>query len=101
MRGTTCPSNYFWFQRFMRGYQERVGDLVKQNLGISSSIMVALMEKIADMHEQKLDQVKTVKLALYCMICYLGALRVASESVWGSAGDCVRLPLVTPNSLTL
>ena len=56
LRVTTCPSNSLWFQCFMQGFHERVGDLVKQNLGISS-IMNMLMEKIAHMHESDYDNV--------------------------------------------
>ena len=75
LRVTTCPSNSFWFQPFMRGFHERVGDLVKQNLGISSSIMTVLMEKIAGMHEADTSNVCTVELGFHCMLYCLGALR--------------------------
>ena len=90
MRVTTCPSNSFWFECFMWGYHERVGDLVKQNLGICFSIMVELMEKITDMQEQNLDNVKMVELAFYCMICYLGALH-GNKGFWFSLGECLHL----------
>ena len=90
LRVTTCPSNSFWFQRFMRGFHERVGDLIKQNLGISSAIMSVLMEKIGIMHEVNMDNVRTVELGLYCMLCYLGALR-GNEGFLVSLGECWRL----------
>ena len=75
LRVTTCPSNSFWFQCwFMRGFHERVGNLVKQNLGLSSSIMTMLMEKIANMREADTSNACAVELGFYCMIYYLGAL---------------------------
>lgn len=61
MRVTTCPSNSFWFQYFMQGFHERVGDLVKQNVGISSSIMIGLMEKIVNMHETDTNNIHTLE----------------------------------------
>lgn len=97
LRVTTCPSNSFWFQRFMRGFHERVGDLVKQNLGISSSIMTVLMEKITDMHEADTSNVRTVELGFYCMLCYLGALR-GDEAFRVNLGECWRLREATLSS---
>ena len=97
LRVTTCPSNSFWFQRFMRGFHERVGDLVKQNLGISSSIMTVLMEKITDIHEANTSNVCTVELAFYCMLCYLGAL-CSDKAFQVNLGECWRLCEATLSS---
>jgi hypothetical protein len=48
-----------WFERFMRGMHNRMGDNVQQDLGLTADIMVKLMErleldwKVAEMAEMK------------------------------------------------
>ena len=39
---TTCPSNGFWFDRFMVGYYKRVGQLLVQDLAISIEVVLAV-----------------------------------------------------------
>jgi hypothetical protein len=39
---TTCPSNGFWFDRFMVGYYKRVGQLLVQDLALSIEVVLAV-----------------------------------------------------------
>jgi len=51
MRGTTklmtsmCPANGEWFERFMLGFHNRVGDVSCLDLAVSIKVMLALMER--------------------------------------------------------
>ena len=69
-----CPTNSFWFHHFMQGFHEQVGDLIKQDLGITSLLMVKIMRRITLTHEADPANVDTVEFGLYCMISHLGAL---------------------------
>ena len=90
MRLTDCPMRSFWYQRFMRGYHERVGDLIKQDLGISLAVMVALMAKLTLLHEGKQNDVRTIEIVLYCKILHLGDLR-GNEGFLVNLGECWKL----------
>jgi hypothetical protein len=39
-----CPSNGFWFDRFMVGYYKRVGQLLVQDMAVSIEVMLAVQE---------------------------------------------------------
>ena len=41
---SNCPSNGFWFDRFMVGYYKRVGQLLVQDMAVSIEVMLAVQE---------------------------------------------------------
>ena len=42
VHATSCPSDGIWFGRFMRGLEKRMGRQVKQDLGISIDVLLAV-----------------------------------------------------------
>lgn len=76
---TTCPTHGEWFERFQKGLHERMGDLVKQDLGISINLMHALMDRYEVPWEvagnNRKCQQETLFPALFCIVAFCCALR--------------------------
>jgi hypothetical protein len=76
---TTCPTHADWFERFTKGMHERMGDRVKQDLGITIDVMHALMRRYEQRWERARgfrEQEENVLFpALFCIVCFCCALR--------------------------
>jgi hypothetical protein len=68
-----------WFDRFMRGMHNRMGDNVQQDLGLTSDIMVKLLERLE--LEWKVtekggeERLWITQLGVFCLAGYARALR--------------------------
>ena len=76
---TTCPTHGVWSERFSKGMHERMGDLVKQDLGITIEQMHALMKRYEDRWikagPSRELQKQTIFPALFALIAFCCALR--------------------------
>ena len=76
---TTCPTHGDWFERFSKGMHERMGDKVKQDLGVTIQVMHVLMAKYdrrwALAGDNRAKQEAVVFPALFCVVCFCCALR--------------------------
>jgi hypothetical protein len=76
---TTSPSHGDWFERFSRGMHERMGDKVKQDLGVTIDQMHMLManyeRRWALAGNGRESQSRVVFPALFCVVGFCCALR--------------------------
>ena len=76
---TTCPTHGEWFERFQKGLHERMGDMVKQDLGISIELIHALMSRYEVRWEaagqNRRRQQEVLFPALFCIVAFCCALR--------------------------
>jgi hypothetical protein len=76
---TSCPTNGFWFERFMLGMHKRQGDQSYPDLAISIDVMLALMERFERAWEVAKGQEKEERAvlfpALFSIITYCGGFR--------------------------
>ena len=76
---TTCPTHGEWFERFQKGLHERMGDMVKQDLGISIELIHALMSRYEARWEaagqNRRRQQEVLFPALFCIVAFCCALR--------------------------
>jgi hypothetical protein len=75
---TNCPSNGFWFDRFMVGYYKRVGQLLVQDLAISIEVLLAVQQYLEE--QWSLAQTGTEKrsvseMGVLFVICFCLGLR--------------------------
>lgn len=75
---TTCPTQGYWFERFMKGLHSRMGDDHRPDAAISVDVMKAIMERV------NLDYIESesyfrkryyARAGLFFMAAYLGSLR--------------------------
>jgi hypothetical protein len=68
-----------WFDRFMWGMHNRMGDNVQQDLGLTADIMVKLMERLEldwEVSENGGDErLWIAQLGVFCLTAYTRALR--------------------------
>jgi hypothetical protein len=76
---TTCPTHGDWFERFTKGMHERMGDKVRQDLGITIDQMHALMKRYDDRwllaQGSRMEQKTILFPALFCIIAFCCGLR--------------------------
>jgi len=75
---TDSPTYGIWFQRFMLGCHKRMGEKVKQDMGVSIGVMHCLMDIFEkDFVEAATDKDKlfVCLAALYCIASFCGGLR--------------------------
>jgi hypothetical protein len=75
---TNCPSNGFWFDRFMVGYYKRVGQLLVQDLAILIEVLLAVQQYLEE--QWSLAQTGTEKrsvseMGVLFVICFCLGLR--------------------------
>lgn len=85
VKGTTklissdAPTNSEWFEKFMKGYHLRVGDVCKPDLAISNELMNALMNEFeSDWLNSLGNREKEAKVlfpAVFSIISYCASLR--------------------------
>ena len=75
---TTCPTQGFWYEKFMKGMHSRMGDDHRPNAAISISVMHGIMNRInADyIDTEHADRRQYIARAgLFYMAAFLGSLR--------------------------
>lgn len=76
---TTCPTHGEWFERFQKGLHERMGDMIKQDLGISIELIHALMSRYearwVEAGQNRNCQKEVLFPALFCVVAFCCALR--------------------------
>ena len=76
---TTCPTHGDWSERFSKGMHERMGDKVKQDLGITIEQMHALMERYEhrwiEAGNSRVLQQRTIFPALFSILAFCCGLR--------------------------
>ena len=76
---TTCPTHGDWNERFSKGMHERMGDKVKQDLGITIEQMHALMNRYEQRWfaagQSRVLQKMTIFPALFVIIAFCCGLR--------------------------
>lgn len=81
-----APSSSFWFSRFIQGFHGRVGDKVKQDLGISFAVMKEMMDIFEARYESDPSDALNIEMAYFCYIAWLGALR-GNEVLYADLGE--------------
>ena len=76
---STSPTHSEWFERFQKGLHERMGDKVKQDLGISIELLKKLMARyenrwVAAGANRRAQQI-TLFPAVFCIVAFCCALR--------------------------
>lgn len=76
---STCPTHGEWFERFQKGLHERMGDKVRQDLGVSIELMHALMKRyeerwVSARGNHRLQQ-NVLFPAVFCIVAFCCALR--------------------------
>jgi hypothetical protein len=95
MFSTTCPTHGDWFERFTKGMHERMGDKVKQDLGVTIEQMLALMDR----YEARWVQAQNVRHleemvvfpALFCIVSFCCALRGEETPLMSLSGTRLHL----------
>jgi hypothetical protein len=75
---TNCPSNGFWFDRFMVGYYKRVGQLLVQDMAISIEVILAVQDYLeAQWNLTRTDAEKrsVSEMGVIFVICFCLGLR--------------------------
>jgi len=75
---TDSPTYGVWFQRFMLGCHKRMGEKIKQDMGVSIQVMHKLMEICENAFSActtTKDKLNTSLLAMYCIASFCGGLR--------------------------
>jgi hypothetical protein len=93
---STCPSHGEFFERFSKGLHERMGDKVRQDMGVSIELMHELMKRYEERWIQAGPDVNRQKVvlfpALFCIVAFCCALRgeeVPMMSLSGTAANLV------------
>lgn len=75
---TKCPGYCLWFERFVRGMHNRMGDVRKPDAAVSSLVMHAVMDRVeADYMDadSEVEKRYLVRCGVYFLSGYLGSLR--------------------------
>jgi hypothetical protein len=92
---TTCPTHGDWFERFSKGMHERMGDKVKQDLGITIEQMHALMARYeirwTDGGADRTKKGAVLFPALFCVISFCCALRGEEAPLMSLTGTRLHL----------
>lgn len=75
---TNCPSNGFWFDRFMVGYYKRVGQMLVQDLAVSIEVMLAVQEYLEgqwNLSRTENEKRLVSEIGVIFMICFCLGLR--------------------------
>ena len=74
---TQCPTNSIWFEKFAHGCLKRMGQVIRQDLGISIDVEMALLDHIKreikdaeGWHKNKL-----IMAGAYDSVCFCGSFR--------------------------
>ena len=87
---TKCPASSFWYSRFSRGFHERVGDQVIQDMAFSVEVMEEFMKVCERGVELDPRGAKYVEMGYMAMCGWLGALR-GNEILFADLGGIVAL----------
>jgi hypothetical protein len=76
---STCPSHGEFFERFSKGLHERMGDKVRQDVGVSIELMHELMKRYDERWlragADRVQQKRILFPALFCVVAFCCALR--------------------------
>ena len=75
---TQCTTQGIWFEKFTRGCLSRMGEVVRQDLAVTSALMKELLQLIDEHWLAESDPWKQSELAsigLYCASAFLGSFR--------------------------
>ena len=74
---SSCPTESLWFTRFTLGCRKRMGQIVKQDMGISIEVFMALLEEFRIRIAAAEGEAKTELICVkaYAVLCYCGSLR--------------------------
>jgi hypothetical protein len=92
---TTCPTHGDWFERFTKGMHERMGDKVKQDLGITIEQVHALMARYEirwnDCGGDRMRKKLVLFPALFCVVSFCCALRGEEAPLMSLTGTRLHL----------
>ena len=74
---TQCPTNSIWFEKFAQGCLKRMGQVIRQDLGISIEVELALLEHIKrEIREAEgWHKNKLIMAGAYASVCFCGSFR--------------------------
>jgi len=74
---TACPTQSSWFTRFSLGCRKRMGQIVKQDLGISIEVFMALLDefRIRIDEAEGDEKAELISVNAYTVLSYCGSLR--------------------------
>ena len=74
---TQCPTNSIWFEKFSTGCLKRMGQIVKQDLGIFMEVELALLKLIKKeiVEAQGWDRELLAMTGAFVSICFCGSFR--------------------------
>ena len=72
MQGVPCPTDSYWFKRFMLGAHKRMGDEVKTDYGISIQIVHEVLKNLGKEWNNARTVLEKFKLAEFAMVLILG-----------------------------
>jgi len=75
---TDSPTYGIWFQRFMLGCHKRMGEKLKQDMGVSIEVMLALMDIFESNYntaDETREKLSIALMAMYCIASFCGGLR--------------------------
>lgn len=73
---SNCPTNSLWFERFCRGCFKRMGQETHQDLALSVSVLLALLNLMEQQWLERTDLRETLALiGAYTVIAYAGSFR--------------------------
>ena len=74
---SNCPTQSLWFGRFFLGCRKRMGQIVKQDLGLSIEIFLALLEELTARKEASVgfEREEFTCVYAYSVLSYCGSLR--------------------------
>lgn len=88
-----CPTNSFWFKRFMKGFHSRVGDQSVTQQPLSKKIMGEMMSRL-DKEWKRTRNSRVVEFATYILISYLGGLRGNETTMVDLGATCELLKMI-------
>ena len=76
---TKCPTHSFWFSRWSKGCQTRMGFILKQNKAISINVMLSLIDEFKEMitssEPRSWERQRLCQGLVYSVICFCASLR--------------------------
>lgn len=86
----TCPSNSFWFNRFIKGMHERSGDQPNINEALSCKLMSEIMMRLNKRVLNDPKDSRSIEFGCYLLFSFLAALR-GNETMMISLGAILEL----------
>jgi hypothetical protein len=88
---TNCPSNGFWFDRFMVGYYKRVGQLLVQDMAIAIEVILAVQDYLEaqwNLTRTNAEKRSVSEMGVIFVICFCLGLRRGEDMLMIDIAGC-------------